>query len=187
MTESRVTIREYTPADRPHLAACLNALMDHMVRLDPWRRLVRASGHSAQYIPKFLKEVRENSGFILIAEVDGEPAGAAVAWVRRITGPDRTTELPTRVGFLSDLSVLPAWRGQGIGSRLIAETERRFRADGCDQFTLGVFYPNVDARRLYERRGFTIRGMFLAKELGTPQRRWPAVRARRRSIARRKR
>jgi ribosomal protein S18 acetylase RimI-like enzyme len=171
----RVTVRDYTPHDRQHLTECLDRMHDHMVALDPWSRLVRSPGHSAAFIRQFLQRVKSDSGFILVAEADGKPAGIAVCWVRPFDAAQRTTELPTRAGLLSDLSVLPEWRGKGIGSRLIQEAERRFREDSCDQMSLGVFAPNRDALRLYQRLGFEARGMFLGKRLGNPKARWPPI------------
>ena len=45
-------------------------------------------------------------------------------------------------------------RGEGIGSRLLDELERRARERGCCKITLEVHDANVDAKRLYERSGF---------------------------------
>lgn len=109
-----LTVRDYRAADRAHLARCLDTMMDHLVDLDPWRRLVRGAHHAARYVPFLLAQARKNGGFVLVAEVGGRPAGIAVAWVRRFTAPEREAEAPTRVGYLSDLAVLPEWRGRGI-------------------------------------------------------------------------
>lgn len=58
------------------------------------------------------------------------------------------------VAYLEDFYVVPALRGQGIGSSLmallLAEVERR----GISMVEIGVDEPDVDARRFYERHGF---------------------------------
>lgn len=172
----KVNIRNARPADQDHLIQCLDAMHDRMVELDPWDRLARAPNHGSMFLRKLRREVRQNGGFILVAEANGRPAAAALAYVRRFSSVDRTTERPTRMGFLSDLSVLPAWRGRGIGTRLLREVESRFRRIGCDQISLGVFFPNKAAQRLYRRVGFSPRGMFMVKRLRPGPKQWPAER-----------
>jgi len=168
-----LVIRDYRPTDRAAVIGCLDAMHEAMVPLDPWRRVVRQPSHGKLFVREVLQRVRQDRGFILVAQVDGETAGIAVAWQVRFSPARRTTELPTRVGYLSDLSVLAKWRGKGIGTRLLHETEQRFRRDGCDQMSLGVFFPNQKAQQLYFRNGFTRRGMILGKRLGPPRKNWP--------------
>ncbi len=50
--------------------------------------------------------------------------------------------------------VKPTWRGRGVGTRLLQEAERHSAARGVMALELEVEPANVDARRLYERRGF---------------------------------
>jgi ribosomal protein S18 acetylase RimI-like enzyme len=171
-----VSIREYRRSDRPHLARCLDAIADHMVGLDPWRRRIRTSEHSARWVPFFLRLVRGTAGFILVAEVDGEPAGVAIGSTYTMRGPDRTKDRPTKVGSIAELAVLAPWRGRGLGTLLLRECERRFRAAGCDQLGLATFAHNRGARRLYAREGYEERYLLLGKQLGPPKRRWPPVR-----------
>ncbi len=172
----KVTLRDYRPTDRRHLARCLDGVMDHLAGLDPWHRLARRADHSSRSIRALLAHVRDDHGFVLVAEADGVAAGVSVAWLNRITPAGRTAERPTRSGYVSDLAVLPEWRGHGIGTTLLRATEARFRKAGCDQLTLGVFFPNTGATRLYEREGFAVRSLQLAKELGPPLGRWPSER-----------
>lgn len=53
-----------------------------------------------------------------------------------------------------DLAVDVAFRGQGIGERLLAEVERIARAQGACKLTLEVLSGNARAMRLYTRCGF---------------------------------
>ncbi|WP_185267175.1 GNAT family N-acetyltransferase [Halopseudomonas xiamenensis] len=57
---------------------------------------------------------------------------------------------------LMDLSLLPAWRGRGIGSHLLSLLVRE--ADAADRSIRLYVEPDNPARRLYERFGFTITG-----------------------------
>ncbi|KOR43922.1 acetyltransferase [Xanthomonas oryzae] len=54
---------------------------------------------------------------------------------------------------LVDISLLPDWRGQSIGSQLIAHAQARARDAGC-ALSLHVLHANPAAQRLYARHGF---------------------------------
>jgi GNAT superfamily N-acetyltransferase len=56
---------------------------------------------------------------------------------------------------ISDLAVLPEYRGMGIGRLLLAAVEQKARQSGCCKVTLEVQDNNAKARRTYERAGFT--------------------------------
>jgi DNA-binding MarR family transcriptional regulator/GNAT superfamily N-acetyltransferase len=80
-----------------------------------------------------------------IAEVDGAPAGC-VFCVRK---DDRTAQLRM-------LLVEPWARGLGIGSRLVEEVLRFARRAGYSGITLWTNDVLADARRIYQRAGFTL-------------------------------
>jgi DNA-binding MarR family transcriptional regulator/GNAT superfamily N-acetyltransferase len=80
-----------------------------------------------------------------IAEVDGEPAGC-VFCVRK----DEST------AQLRLMLVEPWARGMGIGTRLCQECIRFARSVGYDHMMLWTNDVLVDARRIYQRLGFTL-------------------------------
>ena len=55
---------------------------------------------------------------------------------------------------LHDLVVTPAWRGRGVGRRLLAELEVLARAQDCCKLTLEVLGGNEVAQGLYRGCGF---------------------------------
>jgi ribosomal protein S18 acetylase RimI-like enzyme len=165
-------IRSYRASDRRFLEEGAAALQNAAVAVDPWKRLNLAKAFTRTHATQILRNVRKDHGFILIASERGRPVGFSAGWVQRVSLHQRQEEKPNRTGYLSDLVVLPGWRGRGIGSRLIAASERRFRLLGCDTVRIGVFYPNVDARRLYRARGFQPRILFLAKRISKPPSTW---------------
>ncbi|TVQ88478.1 MAG: GNAT family N-acetyltransferase [Chromatiaceae bacterium] len=57
---------------------------------------------------------------------------------------------------LHDLALLPAWRGRGIGRRLLAAVEAIARARGYCKITLEVRGDNAPARALYASAGFGV-------------------------------
>ncbi|MGE5574285.1 MAG: GNAT family N-acetyltransferase [Bacillota bacterium] len=56
--------------------------------------------------------------------------------------------------YIEHVAVLPAWRGQGIGTQLIAAAEAQAASIGLARCSLDVEMSNTDARRLYERLGY---------------------------------
>lgn len=60
---------------------------------------------------------------------------------------------------LHNIAVRPEFRRQGIASRLLARVIREGRPAGARLVTLEVRRSNVAAQKLYERFGFTVRGV----------------------------
>lgn len=77
----------------------------------------------------------------LRAEEGGEILGAALLW--QMGG----------VGYLSQLQVVSACRGSGIGSRLVQAFERE--CSRCHKLALKT-YKDSASQRFYERLGYTV-------------------------------
>jgi ribosomal protein S18 acetylase RimI-like enzyme len=78
---------------------------------------------------------------------------------------------------IHDLAVLPDYRSQGVGRRLLEQVEQKGRALGCCKLTLEVREDNHPAQHLYQRVGFgttrsavqPVRHWFLEKRLQDPR------------------
>lgn len=57
-------------------------------------------------------------------------------------------------GVVRNLYVRPPYRGQGLGSRLLAAAESALAADGAEAVRLEAMADNDQAREFYERRGY---------------------------------
>lgn len=84
----------------------------------------------------------------LLALAGDEPVGAAVCF----TGFSTFRAMP--LTNIHDLAVLPGWRRQGVGGRLLARVEALALARGHCKLTLEVRDDNPGARALYRRLGF---------------------------------
>ncbi len=62
--------------------------------------------------------------------------------------------------WISDLWVLCAARGCGIGRKLLAQGEAEISARGCRTFRLRVVKSNTAAIRFYERHGWRVEREF---------------------------
>jgi ribosomal protein S18 acetylase RimI-like enzyme len=89
--------------------------------------------------------------FAIGAERASRLVGYAV--VRVHDGPDDTFDFGSGYAELYSLSVLPAERNGGIGTRLLDEVDRELAGRGITSLAIAVVAGNDAARRLYERRG----------------------------------
>jgi ribosomal protein S18 acetylase RimI-like enzyme len=117
--------------------------------------------------PDYLRETWEDAwsdlaqtvrnGVGLIAEEDGR----AVGFVFCVLG-DRGR----KTAHVTDIYVRPDARNKGIGRALLAGILEPARAAGLEHASLEVLIRNSDARRLYERLGFTPMDVFMVAPLG---------------------
>ena len=84
---------------------------------------------------------------VLIAEIDGDPAGFALFF------HNYSTFLGRRGLYLEDLFVLPSHRGRGIGRALMARLARLATERECGRFEWWVLDWNRSAIRFYESLG----------------------------------
>ncbi len=92
--------------------------------------------------------VREGRAMCLVAEIDGRLAGDAIALPRR----------GSRSLRLYSVAVDPAVRKAGIGTALLAESERWAALSGHDEIRLEVREDNEAAIRRYVATGYVTTG-----------------------------
>lgn len=90
--------------------------------------------------------------FVLAAEGDDGYLGYAFVRVRAATFAT-SWSASNPLAELSILAVLPQARGLGVGSALLDLVEGRLSELGVEDMVISVVTTNVDAMRLYERRG----------------------------------
>ncbi|MCC2972315.1 GNAT family N-acetyltransferase [Massilia sp. IC2-476] len=93
-----------------------------------------------------------DSAELLVCEVDGKIAGAVVH-----VGPGRprSTIFPEDWSVIRMLVVAPAYRGHGIGRRLVAACLRAAQRDGAPMVGLHTSPIMASALRMYLGLGFT--------------------------------
>ena len=92
--------------------------------------------------PTFRGLLRRKDSDLLVAEVKGAVAGYAVFWA------------VLDQGELGNVAVDEAWRGQGIGRKLVAAVLELAADRGVREIFLEVRKSNVQAQELYRDFGF---------------------------------
>ncbi len=135
------------PADleQPDHAAALLLLLDAYAS-DPMGDGRGLSAEARACLIPALRRVPR--AFVVLAFADEEPVGVAVCFAGFSTFRARG------LFNVHDLAVLPRWRGQGIGRRLLRAVEAEARARGYCKITLEVRADNGAAMALYRRLGY---------------------------------
>jgi GNAT superfamily N-acetyltransferase len=130
--------------------------------LPPWRDRDESAEGVRRDIERHLGESPEGSHFF-VAEADDSETGAATpaGFLHLLSTVDFFTGAPNC--HVSDLAVAPAFDRCGVGSRLLAFAEDWAKRHGCRYITLGVFPGNARARALYERHGYGVELLRMAK------------------------
>jgi ribosomal protein S18 acetylase RimI-like enzyme len=149
MAES-VIIRLANAADRPHLRQAIIELQDyershHATRL-PGVKVADA------YLDWMLGRA-EGCGAVLVAESNSVFSGFVAGWIEQSQNIGETAD-SNRVGYISDICVMPAFRGRRIAARLLAEIEQRLAGFGIARIRINSLAENTSARACYERSGF---------------------------------
>lgn len=92
-------------------------------------------------------------GAILLARQDGQIVGMVNLLFTL------STALGDRVALLEDMVVSPLKRGNGIGSRLLAEAIAYARSHDCKRITLLTDQKNATAQSFYKKQGFMASNM----------------------------
>ena len=142
------------------------------IRLETW-----TAERAALFFLAYQGAFRERPGF------PGWSMSEWVAWVSEddeffpeasllaLAGDQPVGFTACATGWVTQMGVLPAWRGRGLGAALLAEALRRFYQAGSKEAWLDVNENNPGAARLYKKLGFNLagrRGRFV-RSLARPQ------------------
>ena len=143
----KLTIRPIEPADYP----LLEEFLYQAIYLAPGEEAPPRGIIFEPEIYIYIKDFGGPDDRGVAAEIDGKIVG--MAWTRVIPAyghiDDATPELA--------ISALPGWRGQGVGSRMMALLFGLLREGGYGRTSLSVQKGNP-ALRFYQRLGYEITG-----------------------------
>jgi ribosomal protein S18 acetylase RimI-like enzyme len=169
MTQSAINCRAATPEDADALAVLVNMAGDGLP-LYLWTRMARP-GEDAWQVGRS-RALREEGGFSylnsIIADLSGDTAGCLIGYalaeepadtdlasVPPMFAPLEELEaLAPNTWYINVVAVMPEFRGQGVGSRILERAEQAASEADRPGLSLIVADANVGARRLYARAGF---------------------------------
>ncbi|MGE5372435.1 MAG: GNAT family N-acetyltransferase [Solirubrobacterales bacterium] len=130
-------------------------LLCDLIRVSFQRQAEVLAIHEAEY-PVYVafetvERVRrrfEGGDYVLIAYEDGEPVGTVSARIE--------LDQPT-AGYITRLAVLPEFRGQQYGDRLMAAAEAYLRSEGVKQADISIVAAFDRLRNYYEGLGYRVR------------------------------
>jgi RimJ/RimL family protein N-acetyltransferase len=139
-----VEVRRAVPADIEGASRCVDVVARERAYID------FLEGPPLEQSRSFWSPLIEQKLPFIVA-ADG---AAVVGWCDVVPVPQ---PIFAHVGTLG-MGLLPAYRGQGLGTRLMALAIEASRASGLERVELAVFADNTRARRLYEKMGFAVEG-----------------------------
>ena len=142
-----LTVRDATPDDADAIARIYNqGIQDRVATLETQ---LRTADERRQWL-----STRSSRHPVLLAR---DASGKVVGWAS-------LNQFNPRPAYdhVADLSVYVerAARGGGVGSVLLNALEERARGIGYHKMVLAAFPTNAAGMRLYERRGFTVVGVY---------------------------
>lgn len=149
---SEIRFRPATAADVPAVVALL---------ADDVLGAGRESADLAPYHAAFEAMQSEGNNTLIVGELDG----TAVA-TYQITFISGLSLRAARRAQVESVRVAASLRNRGAGALLMADAESRARAAGCTLIQLTSNATRADARRFYERLGFTPSHTGFKKTLG---------------------
>lgn len=155
-----VSIRRATRADLPALGRLGAMLVRAHVGFDG-ARFMNPEGDLEDGYAWFLgTQLDEPDVVVYVAEregevdVEGRPRSEVVGYVYAGLEPTSWKELRDAAGFVHDVVVEPAARGEGIGQRLVESASAWLEGRGVPRVMLWTAEKNAGAQRLFERLGF---------------------------------
>jgi ribosomal protein S18 acetylase RimI-like enzyme len=141
----KLILRPATAEDDPFMLALYTTSRDYEMALVPWDDAQKEAFLTMQYgAQRQGYQMQYPQAEWQIVEWEGEAIGRLIVDKR-----------PDEMGLM-DITIAPAWRGQGAGTHLIQHVQARAQEAGLP-VRLYVDALNTAATRLYTQLGFTIR------------------------------
>ena len=160
---TEIIVRRATTADAPEIVRL--TLEVHALHVAGRPDLFKPGG--VEGVPQVITRMSDASQFYWVATLDERVIGYAYA--RRVDEPESLWRYPARILVLDQMGVDARYRSRGIGQQLWIAVRDTATAERVDRVILNVWAFNGDARRFYERLGFTSFHERMALEVSGPE------------------
>lgn len=154
-------IREYRQEDVPALEECIVELQEFERKIESNRR--KGTSVSQKYLEKVLKNCKQQSGNIFVAEENGKVVGFCSVWLEK--KPEELISTLKEYAYISDCILLPDFRRKGLGKSLLNAAEKHAIKTGMKTIIVGVLAKNTGAIEVYKKAGFEDYEMLLRKKV----------------------
>ena len=144
-----ITIRPATASDEPALGRFGGALMRQHHDADP-QRFIQVDRPEAGYGRFLVSRLTDSESVVLVAERSGEVVGYVFAALEGTSWMD----LRGPCGFVHDIYVDEAARGEGAGRELLRAAVAWIHSNGRTQVVLWTKTKNEHAKNLFRTLGF---------------------------------
>lgn len=140
---------------------CFIELQDFERRIEP--RRVEGKVVVERYLQFMFDKCVQTEGAVFVLEDDNKVVGFVSVWAKlKVNG---LINEEAEVAYVSDLIVIAAYRGKGLGRVLLQRAEDFVVAKGATTLNIGVLAENTGARKLYNDFGFRENKVELTKSL----------------------
>lgn len=114
-------------------------------------------------VPYITELMNAPNNYFYIASIDGEDVGYIYA--RVVRRPESAYMHPWNFVYIDQISVKPAYQGQGCGAALIQAVRDLAKAQGITTVALDTWFFNEKAQAFFAREGFTMFNMRMWMEV----------------------
>jgi GNAT superfamily N-acetyltransferase len=147
---SKVIVRTYRSGDQDYVKRCIIELQEFERTLEADR--VEGERVAERNLQELQEEHNQNTGKMFVAEVEEEVVGFIN--IRFEHESQMYLSSLMDYAYISDLVVLQAHRGRGIGTMLLQGAEDFARQQGATDLKIQVLARNQQATDVYLRAGF---------------------------------
>ncbi|MEX0808291.1 MAG: GNAT family N-acetyltransferase [Dongiaceae bacterium] len=158
-----LVLRPLRPGDRDLMLNFMRHLADDEAAVH-WA-MRPGSEITINEVDRSLREIAEEDGAVLIAELNGRPVGYGAVVCQTASDEYELRDEWMRRGMVTDLYVAPEGRRRGIGLALLAGLESHVASRGLDWLQIVVSPGNAPALALYAKAGFGSYELVLEKKL----------------------
>lgn len=143
----KITFREATKDDVPHLIALVKRLKQLNEEFDP---LFVVRDDIEEQARKYLENAVENDDrFVLLCEMNGRIVGLLKAQLK-----ERQFYEPRKEGAIVEFYLLPSVRHEGLGKKMLEEAEKRLKDKGVQLITAEFPTNNKIAIEFYKSQNY---------------------------------